>query len=263
MAKKIRLDDLLVERQLFADRKSAASWIMARKVRVGDEYRTKPGSLVPVDAAPEVVGLDKPYVSRGGEKLAAALDRFGLSPAGHVVLDAGASTGGFTDCLLQRGAALVYAVDVGFGQLRGAIASDARVRALERTNIAALTPDRLDPPIDLAVADLSYLSVSKSLPILASLFERPPLIVHLVKPLFEGLKQSEAVDRRALSDVLTRVADAAERCDLSLQALMASPILGSGGTIEFLGLFRDRPAGASISELAEAALEQAGELADL
>jgi predicted rRNA methylase YqxC with S4 and FtsJ domains len=89
------------------------------------------------------------------------------------------------------------------------------------------------------------------------------LIVHLVKPLFEGLKQSEAVDRRALSDVLTRVADAAERCDLSLQALMASPILGSGGTIEFLGLFRDRPAGASISELAEAALEQAGELADL
>lgn len=263
MAKKIRLDDLLVERQLFADRKSAASWIMARKVRLGDQYLTKPGNLVPTDAVPEVVGLEKPYVSRGGEKLAAALDRFGLSPAGKVVLDAGASTGGFTDCLLQRGAALVYAVDVGFGQLRGSLASDARVRALERTNIAALTPDRLDPPIDLAVADLSYLSVSRSLPILASLFARRPAIVHLVKPLFEGLDQNQTVDRAALSAVLTRVAAAAARSDLSLQGLMASPILGSGGTIEFLGLFSDQAAGASVAELAEAALDQAAELADL
>jgi 23S rRNA (cytidine1920-2'-O)/16S rRNA (cytidine1409-2'-O)-methyltransferase len=257
MAKKTRLDDLLVARQCFADRKTASSWIMARKVRVAGQYITKPGTLVPVEAVTEVVGLDRQFVSRGGEKLKAALDRFGLDPSGRVVLDAGASTGGFTDCLLQLGAATVYAVDVGFGQLRGSIALDSRVRALERTNIADLDRARLDPPIELAVADLSYLSISKSLPILVSLFERPPLIAHLVKPLFEGLKQSGGVDRGALTEILTHLPTVAERCRLSLQALMASPILGNNGTVEFFALFSDKATSASATELAEVALGEA------
>jgi 23S rRNA (cytidine1920-2'-O)/16S rRNA (cytidine1409-2'-O)-methyltransferase len=261
IVKKIRLDELLVAQRCFADRKTASSWIMARKVRVGRQYITKPGTLVPVDAATEVVGLDRQYVSRGGEKLEAALDRFDLTPAGKVVLDAGASTGGFTDCLLQRGAATVYAVDVGFGQLRGSIALDSRVRALERTNIADLDPGRLDPPIELAVADLSYLSLSKSLPILVSLFERPPLIAHLVKPLFEGLKQSEGVDRGALLGVLTHLPSVAESCALFLQKLMASPILGNNGTVEFFALFSNQPASATAIELAEVALAEAEEVA--
>jgi 23S rRNA (cytidine1920-2'-O)/16S rRNA (cytidine1409-2'-O)-methyltransferase len=216
---------------------------------------------VPADVSIEVVGLQQRYVSRGGEKLEAALERFEVSPRGRVVLDAGASTGGFTDCLLQRGAALVYSVDVGFGQLRGSLAADSRVEVLERTNIGVLTRDRLARPLDLCVADLSYLSVSKSLPILLSLFERSPLIVHLVKPLFEGLSPQEALDRQAIGRVLLRLAESAERSDVQLCNLMASPILGGGGTVEFFALFSTEPGPVSPRNLVESALGEAGEVA--
>jgi 23S rRNA (cytidine1920-2'-O)/16S rRNA (cytidine1409-2'-O)-methyltransferase len=251
---KLRLDQLLVARGLFPDAGIAASWIMARKVRVRDQYLTKPGTLVPVDASIEVVGLEQRYVSRGGAKLEAALDRFEVSPRGRVVLDAGASTGGFTDCLLQRGAALVYSVDVGFGQLRGSLASHSRVEVLERTNIGTLTRESLARPLDLCVADLSYLSVSKSLPILLSLFERSPLIVHLVKPLFEGLRPEEALDREAIEPVLLRLAEFAERSDVHLSDLMASPILGSGGTVEFFALFSAKAGPTPLRDLVDCAL---------
>ncbi len=263
MVRKLRLDQLLVERGLFPDSKTAAAWIMARKVRVRDEYQTKPGTAVPLDVPVEVLGLDRRYVSRGGEKLEAALERFELSVRDRVALDAGASTGGFTDCLLQHGASLVYAVDVGFGQLRGSLAADPRVVALERTNISELDGNRFAQPLDLCVADLSYLSVSRSLPILASLFAREPLIVHLVKPLFEGLDGEQAVDRRCLGQLFPRLAEAATRSDLDLCDLMASPILGSKGTVEFFGLFSAGPgAAAPLPDLFERALDEADRVAD-
>jgi 23S rRNA (cytidine1920-2'-O)/16S rRNA (cytidine1409-2'-O)-methyltransferase len=260
--RKVRLDQLLVERGLCSDPKTAASWIMARKVRVGDRYITKAGTLVALDAPVDVVGLGRRYVSRGGEKLDAALKGFGLSVEDRVALDAGASTGGFTDCLLQHGAAMVYAVEVGFGQLRGSLAADPRVVVLERTNIAALNRDHFRQPLDLCVADLSYLSLSRSLPILRSLFHHSPLIVHLVKPLFEGVAGSEALDRRAIARMFPRLLEAASPCGLHLKDLMASPILGSNGTVEFFGLFSaESGAGVPPPELFERALNEAEQVA--
>jgi 23S rRNA (cytidine1920-2'-O)/16S rRNA (cytidine1409-2'-O)-methyltransferase len=239
VARKLGLAELLVERGLFEDAKTAGSWIMARKVRVFDEYVTKPGTRVPVDAAIEVVGLERPYASRGGEKLAGALDHFALSIEGAVVLDAGASTGGFTDCLLQRGAGQVYAVDVGFGQLRGKLAADPRVVARERTNIADLTREQFVRPLDLCVADLSYLSLEKSVPTLAALFEGAPLILHLVKPLFEGVREQHAEDAARLRQMLARVTGYGRPAGLAVRDVIASPILGSNGTVEFFALFTD------------------------
>jgi 23S rRNA (cytidine1920-2'-O)/16S rRNA (cytidine1409-2'-O)-methyltransferase len=243
---------------MLPDARTAASWIMARKVRVDGAYLTKPGVQVSRDAALDVLGLDRRYVSRGGEKLEAALERFEVTVEGQVVLDAGASTGGFTDCLLQRGASTVYAVDAGHGQLRGSLATDPRVVALERTNISDLSRERLVPPLDLCVADLSYLSVSRSLPILAALFDREPRIVHLVKPLFEGLEGDQTKDRRCLEQLFRRLVDSAERCGLRLSGLMASPVLGSRGTIEFFGRFCSQAGTAGTSpDLFERVLDEA------
>lgn len=239
MPRKQGLAALLVERGLFTDVKTASAWVMARKVRVENDYVTQPGARVAADAAVEVTGLEQRYVSRGGEKLEGALEGFGISPLGLQVLDAGASTGGFTDCLLARGAARVYAVDVGFGQLRGKVASDPRVVALERTNISDLEIGRFDPPLDLATADLSYLSVARSLPILAALFAGPKRVIHLVKPLFEGVTPECATDSGALRDMLLRVERSAADAGLVLTRVMASPILGSNGTVEFFGLFEE------------------------
>jgi len=255
-ARKLRLDQLLVERGTFPDSRTAASWIMARKVRVAGAYLTKPGVQVSPDAPLEVLGLDRRYVSRGGEKLEAALGRFELPVAGRVALDAGASTEGFTDCLLQHGASMVYAVDAGHGQLRGSLATDSRVVALERTNISDLNRDGFADPLDLCVADLSYLSVSKSLPILTTLFDRDPLIAHLVQPLFEGLEGEQAMNRRCLGQLFQRLAEYAARCELFLCDLMASPLLGSRGTVEFFGLFCSQPRSPS-PELIERVLEEA------
>lgn len=237
MSPKPRLDQLLVERGLLRDVRTAAAWIMARKVRVAGQYLTTPGTRLSRDVAVEVLGLERRYVSRGGEKLEAALERFAVPVKGRVVLDAGASTGGFTDCLLQRGAARVYAVDAGHGQLRGSLAADPRVVALERTNISSLAPEQLSAPLDLCVADLSYLSVEKSLPILASLFVRSARIVHLIKPLFEGLRLGQTADREAVRGLFERLAGSAERCGLVLTDLMVSPVRGSRGTSELFALF--------------------------
>jgi len=230
---------LLVSRGLFADAKTASAWVMARKVRVGDDYVTQPGARVATDTSIEVVGLARRYVSRGGEKLEAALEGFGISVEGLHVLDAGASTGGFTDCLVARGAARVYAVDVGFGQLRGKIAADPKVIALERTNIGDLAIEQFDPPLQLCTADLSYLSIGKSLPILSRLFARAPRILHLVKPLFEGVAPERAREPVSLREMLVRVAGHAPASGLALMGVRASPMLGSNGTVEFFGLFEE------------------------
>jgi 23S rRNA (cytidine1920-2'-O)/16S rRNA (cytidine1409-2'-O)-methyltransferase len=183
-ARRRPLAALLVERGIFATQDEARRWVMAGQVLVGDRRIDKPGTPVPVDAALRVRGRRR-YASRGGYKLEAALDHFGVDPAGSVCLDSGASTGGFTDCLVQRGAALVYAVEVGYGQLAGRLRANPHVRNLERTNLGDLTPAALDPRPTLATLDLSYLSLTAALPLVAPLLMPGGEVLALVKPLFE------------------------------------------------------------------------------
>jgi len=182
--RKCQLDALLAERGIFESAKEARPWIMTGQVLVNEQLIDKPGMLVARDAVLRVRGRHR-YVSRGGYKLEAAIERFRVNVAGCVALDCGASTGGFTDCLLQHGARLVYAVEVGYGQLVGSLRADARVRNLERTNLSDLVSSDLDLPPSLVTLDLSYLSLTKALPIAAALVEPEGYVLALLKPLFE------------------------------------------------------------------------------
>jgi 23S rRNA (cytidine1920-2'-O)/16S rRNA (cytidine1409-2'-O)-methyltransferase len=224
-------------------RAKAQALILAGKVRVGegDAARSdrKAGDLLPSDAPIALAERDA-YVSRGGHKLAAALDSFAIDPSGFVCLDVGASTGGFTDVLLQRGAKRVYAVDVGRGQLAESLRRDERVVSMERTNGRTLTQATLPEPIDLAVVDVSFISVGLVLgPIMSTLRPGPrPAIVALVKPQFEagrgrtdrGVVRDPAVHR----EVLMRVMGEANALGLGARAVIASPIFGPEGNREFL-----------------------------
>lgn len=233
-AKKKRLDELLVERGFFEDTRVARGPIMAGKVIVSGQREDKPGTPVPLDAEVRVKGQDVPFVGRGGLKLAHALSVFGVDVIGAVVLDAGASTGGFTDCLLQRGAARVYAVDVGFGQLAGKLRADPRVVNLERTNISDIKPGVLVPAPEMAVVDLSYLSLVKAVPIVARLIDGRGDIIALVKPLFEDARPSAADDPGVHREVLARLVSQFDRKGFGVLGLTRSPVLGSSGTVEFL-----------------------------
>ncbi|MGZ8528619.1 MAG: TlyA family RNA methyltransferase [Candidatus Limnocylindrales bacterium] len=237
-----RLDQLLVDRGLAESRTRAQALVLAGKVRVGvgDAARRdrKPGDLLD-PTIPVAVDAPDPYVSRGGHKLAAALDAFGIDPAGLVCLDAGASTGGFSDVLLQRGATRVYAVDVGRGQLADPLRRDRRVVSLERTNARALGPGVLPEPIALAVVDVSFISLGLVLGPIAGCFGPAggPL-VPLVKPQFEAGRA--ALDRGVVRDpavhleVLRTVVARARELGLAAVAAIASPILGPEGNREFL-----------------------------
>jgi 23S rRNA (cytidine1920-2'-O)/16S rRNA (cytidine1409-2'-O)-methyltransferase len=252
-----RLDHLLVERGLAETRARAQALILAGKVRVGagdsGRYDRKAGDLVEPETEIEVAEPE-PYVSRGGHKLAAALDAFGIDPAGRVCLDAGASTGGFTDVLLQRGAARVHAVDVGRGQLADAIARDPRVVIHDRTNARTLTAETLGEPIDLAVVDVSFISLTLVLaPVAATL--RPggaTPIVALVKPQFEvgrgGTDRGVVRDPAAHRAVLERVVAAAQEIGLGTRDVIASPILGPEGNREFLVHLQRGPGCAEIGD---------------
>lgn len=231
-----RLDKLLVDRQMFQDERSALRWIMAGEVLVNGQPVIKPGHRVNIDSDINIRGFDQIYASRGGYKLAAALDSFALVVEGKVVLDAGAAAGGFTSCLLQRGAKLVYAVDVGYGQMKGSLASHPSVRNMERTNIGDLKAEMFDPPLDLAVVDLSYLSLAKAIPVLIPLFRRPVVLICLIKPLFEGASQLHKNSVAGLRAALSHVYKGVRNSGLFVADLMASPVQGSRGTIEFLGL---------------------------
>jgi 23S rRNA (cytidine1920-2'-O)/16S rRNA (cytidine1409-2'-O)-methyltransferase len=239
-----RLDQLVVDRGLAETRTRAQALILAGKVRVGagDGARLdrRAGDLVEADV-PIAVLEPEPYVSRGGHKLAAALDAFGIDPAGLVCLDAGASTGGFTDVLLQRRAARVHAVDVGRGQLADRLARDERVVVHDRTNARTLTAKSLGEPVDLAVVDVSFISLGLVLgPVASTLRAGPPAapIVALVKPQFEVGKG--ATDHGVVRDpaahraVLERVAGQAASIGLGTRDVIASPILGPEGNREFL-----------------------------
>jgi 23S rRNA (cytidine1920-2'-O)/16S rRNA (cytidine1409-2'-O)-methyltransferase len=254
-----RLDQLLVERGLAETRSKAQALILAGKVRTGegDAARTdrKAGDLV--DGALWVSLIEQdPYVSRGGHKLAAALDAFAIDPAGRVCLDVGASTGGFSDVLLQRGAARVHAVDVGRGQLADRVARDPRVVVHDRTNARTLTPETLGEPIDLAVIDVAFISLALVLgPVASTLGESGPPgspIVALVKPQFEvgrggtdhGVVRDPAVHRTVLETIVRQAAV----LGLGARAVIASPILGPEGNREFLVHLQAGPSCAEIGE---------------
>jgi 23S rRNA (cytidine1920-2'-O)/16S rRNA (cytidine1409-2'-O)-methyltransferase len=232
---------LLVERGLVETRSRAQALVLAGKVRVGDgdgaRLDRKPGDLIAADTTLAVTE-PAPYVSRGGHKLAAALDAFEIDPAGRIALDVGASTGGFTDVLLQRGATRVYALDVGRGQLAETLRRDPRVVSMERTNARELTAATLPDPINLAVIDVSFISLDLVLGPVTTTLVPNASIVALVKPQFEagrgrtdhGVVRDPAIHR----EVLERTVESARRHGLGTRALIASPITGPEGNREFL-----------------------------
>jgi 23S rRNA (cytidine1920-2'-O)/16S rRNA (cytidine1409-2'-O)-methyltransferase len=241
--KRERLDKLLVDRGTVASRERARRLIMAGAVRVGDRVVDKPGTLVALDAALSVTGDDIPYVSRGGLKLAAALDAFGTPVAGRVVLDVGASTGGFTDCVLQRGARAVIAVDVGYGQFAWSLRRDPRVTLLERTNIRQLDPAALPVTPDLAVIDVSFISLALVLPKVVEVLAPGGDIVALVKPQFEvgkgqvgsgGVVRDPALHAKAVASVREHAAGLGLTCVGECE----SPLLGPKGNREFFVALR-------------------------
>jgi 23S rRNA (cytidine1920-2'-O)/16S rRNA (cytidine1409-2'-O)-methyltransferase len=269
-AKSMRLDELLVTRELVTDAKSARGWILAGKVIVDGERQDKAGHPVRVDADIQMKGMGQ-YVGRGGTKLDGALTDLGIDVSGKVVLDCGASTGGFTDCLLQRGATKVYAVDVGHGTLAGRLRADERVDNLERTNIGDLAPGQFTPSPSLATVDVTYLSLRKAIPIVAPLLGAKGEILCLVKPLFEV---SNAAARRSgeLGDdpttyerVLHDLAGFVQSLDMAATGVTHSRITGTRGTLEFFLRACLDPAacGSSIrTERIEAVVASAMHLAD-
>ena len=245
-----RLDVLLVARGLAESRTRAEALVLAGRVRVKGVERPKPGTSVPPDAEVTVDSPEHPWVSRGGVKLAAGLDAFGVDPAGKTCLDVGASTGGFTDVLLARGAARVYAVDVGHGQLHARLRSDPRVVLREGVNARLLTREAVPEPCALLVADVSFISLRLVLPAAVPLLAPGAEAVVLVKPQFEsergevgrgGIVRDPAVRSRALA----RVVAVAEALGLTPLGTVESPITGADGNVEFLAAFRRGNAAAS------------------
>lgn len=236
---KLRLDQLLVQRGLCESRTKAQARILAGEVLVNDRPITKAGTAVDEEAPIRLRGEPPPYVSRGGLKLAGALDRWGIDPSGRVCFDAGSSTGGFTDCLLQRGAAKVYAVDVGTNQLHWKLRTDPRVVSMEQVNLRTWDPASISERCSLLVADLSFISLRLAMPpVLPSLTPGAEAVL-LVKPQFEGgredvgaggIVRDPAVHRRVLVEIWTFFAGT----DLQPLDLALSPIKGGEGNIEFL-----------------------------
>lgn len=250
MKKGARLDTVLVERGLAASRERARALILAGEVRVNGQPATKAGMPVPPDAEVVLSGRDHPYVGRGGLKLAFALDAFHLDPAGATALDIGASTGGFTDVLLQRGAARVVALDVGHGQLDWKIRTDPRVVVLERVNARYLSPDQLPADLrlfDIVTIDVSFISLRHIFPVLPPLLNPAANVVALVKPQFEA-GRSEVVHGGIVRDagvrarVVEEMTAAADALGLERHGLVESPIAGMEGNREFLMLLRRKAA---------------------
>jgi 23S rRNA (cytidine1920-2'-O)/16S rRNA (cytidine1409-2'-O)-methyltransferase len=234
---KSRLDALLVARGLARDLKEASRLCLAGELLGEGCVLTKPGMEVSDDIR-LTLRTKRAYVSRGGEKLAGALDDFGLSPAGLSCLDVGASTGGFTDCLLKRGARQVTAVDVAYGQFAWSLRSDPRVVLRERTNIRELTPDEAGAPFDLLLADLSFTTLASLLPRLRALIEPAGTLVALIKPQFELPASAVGpggvvVDVEAQVRAVDCVLQAARECGLAPAGLAPSRLKGSKGNIEF------------------------------
>jgi len=235
---KIRLDKLLLNRNLAPTRQKAQALIAAGQVLVEDRVADKAGSLVE-ESANVKVKETCPYVSRGGYKLAAGLAYFNVDPDDLICLDIGASTGGFTDCLLKSGAAKVYAVDVGYGQLAWELRQDHRVVVMERINARYLTVADLEDPIDLAVIDASFISLKLLIPPLLPLFKEKVAVLALIKPQFEvgrGKVGKGGVVRDPLlhEEVINEILDFCKTQSLQSRGIIPSPILGPKGNKEFL-----------------------------
>lgn len=244
-SRKERLDVLVVERGLAESRAKAQALILAGQVVVDDQRVDKPGAQVLVEAELRLKGEVLPYVSRGGLKLKAAIDRFGLDVSGKVGADIGASTGGFTDCLLQHGATRVHAIDVGYGQLHEKLRQDPRVRSRERVNARYLTQEDLPERVGVMVIDVSFISLTQVLPASLPFLEPGGLLVALVKPQFEvgrerigkgGVVKDAAARQEAIDAVTAFVREQG----LSVRGVMDSPVPGPAGNVEAL-LVADRP----------------------
>lgn len=239
MSSRQRLDKLLVARHLVTSRQQAQALIMAGEVLVEEQRVDKAGALVAPEAAIRLRRKQPAYVSRGGEKLAAALDAFAVPVAQRVVLDVGASTGGFTDCLLQRGAARIYAVDVGYNQLAWQLRQDERVVNLERQHIVNLDPALLTPAPDLAVVDVSFISLGRVLEPLTACLMSPAAGILLIKPQFEVGRQrlgkgGVVRDPQLRQEAVDQVQAQARSLGWQPQGVIPSPILGPKGNQEFL-----------------------------
>ncbi len=261
-APRVRLDEILVQRGHAASREKARALILAGRVTVAGADRVKAGLLVRPDVSITVAAAPD-FVSRGGHKLAHALDVFAVSPDGLICADIGASTGGFTDCLLQRGAARVYAIDVGYGQLDWRLRNDPRVVVLERTNARYL--EALPEPIDLVVVDASFISLQTLLPAIVRIGRPGAELIALIKPQFEagkgrvgkgGVVRDPEVHREVLTEFARRISEA----DLTLLGLTASPIRGPAGNVEFLAHVRLAPAAGQGEVSIEQALAEAREV---
>jgi len=237
---KKRLDVLLVERGFADTRTKAQAIIMSGLVYVTGQKADKPGISYEETVEIEVRGATCPYVSRGGLKLEKALRDFGVDPTGYVCSDSGASTGGFTDCLLQQGASKVFAIDVGYGQLDWKIRSDPRVVVMERTNVRYVTPEQLGEPLDLSVVDVSFISLRIVLPVIKTfLKENTGQVLCLIKPQFEagkekvgkkGVIRDPAVHKEVLDDFVALT----KEINFKILGLTFSPVKGPEGNIEFL-----------------------------
>lgn len=237
--KKIRLDQLVFDKGLAESRERAKAYIMAGSVYVNGQKETKPGTSVAEDAAVEMRGETLPYVSRGGWKLEKALRVFPIDVKDAVCIDCGASTGGFTDVLLQSGAAKVYAVDVGYGQLAWSLRTDPRVVCMERTNIRYVTHEQIPEEMDVAVADLSFISLRLILGAVGALLKPEGEMVCLVKPQFEAGKDKVGKkgvvrDPAVHAEVLLEFLRYAPECGFGVRGLDFSPIRGPEGNIEYL-----------------------------
>ncbi len=234
-----RLDKILVQRGLAPSREKAQGLILAGCVWVNGHPVTQSGRRISEQAKIEIRGQDHPYVSRGGIKLAHALDHFGLDVKGLVVMDVGASTGGFTDCLLRRGAQKVYAVDVGYGQLAWKLRQDPRVIVLERTNIRYLDRSVIAEPVHGAVVDVSFISLKLVLPKVVTFLSPDAFLVALVKPQFEAGREhvgkgGVVKDASVHQAVCQSVAETVQSLEFRVLGIVASPILGPKGNREFL-----------------------------
>jgi len=236
---KIRLDRLLVERGLVESRERAQAVILAGQVIVNDQKQAKAGALVPEAAEIRLIGEQIPYVSRGGLKLAAAIKDFKVSVEGRIAIDVGASTGGFTDCLLQNGVKKVYAVDVGYGQLAWKLRQDSRVVVIERVNIRHMDPSLIPEPVDIAVIDVSFISLGKVIPSVVSFLQPHAEIIALIKPQFEvgrehigkgGIVRDDAARTAAVATVKEVFREAG----FDVKGVIPSPITGQDGNVEFL-----------------------------
>ncbi len=238
-SKKERLDILLVEKGIFPTREKAKSAIMAGEVLVEGERINKSGQRIKAESNISVIKKETAYVSRGGEKLEKAIKVFNINVEGKRVIDVGASTGGFTDCLLKFGAKKVYCIDVGYGQLALKLQKDSRVVVIDRTNIRYLTADKFDDLFELATIDVSFISIDKVLPAVYNLIRERGEVVALIKPQFEAgrefIQKGGLVKKAEVHQmVIERVGEKAQKIGFGIQDLTFSPLKKASGNIEYL-----------------------------